>query len=231
MIVTIHQPEHIPYFGFLDKVNKSDVFVVLDDVDFKKNNFQNRNQILTPNGPKWLSIPVEMKNLENKYINARKVKDKWKQNYRNQIVEAYRKYENSEFGISLVEEMLNIESDLLIDYNMFYIQKVFNLLDINTRIVYSSTLNINSSKSQRLYDICDVLNGDSYLAGQGAINYLDTDIFSDDIKILKHSFSHPIYEQKNSNDFIPYMSSLDLIMSVGVQRLKEMLSESKKSFM
>ena len=70
MIVTIHQPEHLPYFGFLDKVNKSDIFVILDDVDFNKNNFQNRNQILTQNGAKWLSIPVEMSGVKDKYINA-----------------------------------------------------------------------------------------------------------------------------------------------------------------
>jgi hypothetical protein len=231
MIITIHQPEHLPYFGFLDKINKSDIFVVLDDVDFKKNNFQNRNQILTQNGSKWLSVSVEMKNIENKHIRIREVKNNWKKNYKNQVVEAYRKYEFFNENIKIIDEVLELNSNLLIDYNMFYIDRIFQLLDINTKIVYSSTLNINSSKTQRLYDICKSLDGNSYLAGQGAIDYLDTDIFSNDIRILKHSFVHPVYEQLNSSEFIPYMSSLDILMSVGKNKLKEMLNESKKSSM
>lgn len=231
MTVTIHQPEHLPYFGFLDKINKSDVFVLLDDVDLKKNNFQNRNQILTQNGSKWVSIPIEMKNLENKHINARLIKDNWKINYRNQIVEAYKKYDYFKIGISIVDEMLNLDSNLLIDFNMFYIQKLLDVLSINTKLIMSSSLSIKTTKTQRLYDICKLLDGSSYLAGQGSIDYLDENIFKNDIKLIKHNFSHPIYEQKNSNEFIPYMSSLDFIMSVGIDRLKEMLNESKKSFM
>lgn len=231
MIVTIHQPEHLPYFGFLDKVNKSDVFVVLDDVDFKKNNFQNRNQILTPNGAKWLSIPVEMSGVDDKYINARKIKGDWKQSYINQIIEAYKKYDFFNQGFQLIEEMLNIESNLLVEYNLKYTKKLFELLDIDTELVYSSNLNIQTTKTQRLYDICKSLGGTKYLAGQGAIDYLDEIVFKDDMKLLKHTFVHPRYEQRNSSEFVPYMSSLDFIMSIGIDNLKEMLYESKKSFM
>jgi len=231
MIITIHQPEHLPYFGFLDKVNKADIFVILDDVDFKKNNFQNRNQILTSNGPKWLGIPVETKGLENKFINARKIKGEWKISYKNRVVEAYRKYEYFDVGKNIVEEMLDMDSELLIDYNMFYINKIFKLLSIDTKIVYSSKLDIQTVKTQRLYDICKSLRGTSYLAGQGAIDYLDETVFQHDIQLKKHTFIHPQYKQNNSNNFIPYMSSLDIIMSIGIDGLKEKLDESKESLL
>lgn len=231
MIITIHQPEHLPYFGFLDKVNKSDVFIILDDVQFKKNNFQNRNQILTENGTKWLTIPVEMKNIENKDINQRKIKDNWKSKYINQVTDAYKKYDFFEENISLVEDMLSVESEFLIDFNMHYIETLFKKLDIKTSILLSSTLEVNTFKTQRLYDICKILEADAYLAGQGAIEYLDSSIFSSDVQILQHSFSHPLYKQKNSENFTPYMSSLDLIMSMGTKKLKEYLDESKKNSM
>ncbi len=231
MIVTIHQPEHLPYFGFLDKVNKSDLFVILDDVDFKKNNFQNRNQILTPNGAKWLSIPVEMSGIENKHINARKVKADWKQSYKNQVMEAYRKYKFFNEGFCIIKEMLEVESEFLMEYNLKYIKKLFELLEINTKLVYSSNLNIQTTKTQRLYDICKSLGATRYLAGQGAIEYLDETVFKNDIEILKHTFIHPKYSQVNSNEFVPYMSSLDFVMSVGIDKLKELLNESKKSSM
>jgi hypothetical protein len=231
MIITIHQPEHLPYFGFLDKVNKSDIFVVLDDVDFKKNNFQNRNQILTLSGSKWLTVAVEMKNIENKYIKYKKTKDEWKIKYRNQVVEAYRKYDYFDDGLKIIDNMLSIESNLLIDFNLVYIRNIFSLLNIDTEFVLSSSLNIKTTKTERLYDICKALDGTSYLAGQGAIDYIDDFFFKKDVKLLKHTFNHPKYKQLNSNEFIYCMSSLDFIMSVGIDKLKEMLDESKKSIL
>lgn len=223
MIVTIHQPEHLPYFGFIDKVNKADIFVILDDVQFKKNNFQNRNQILTPYGAKWISIPVEMKNIENKNINARIVKEDWKENYRNKIVENYKKYPYFEIGMKLIDNMLSVDSNLLIDYNIRYINDIFSLLDVNTNIIFSSSFNITTTKTQRLYDICKDLDATAYLAGQGAIDYLDENIFKSDIKLLKHNFTHPTYKQLNSKEFVPYMSSLDILMSVGIDRFRRFL--------
>ncbi len=227
MIVTIHQPEHLPYLGLLDKINKSDIFVVLDDVYFKKNNFQNRNQILTKNGSKWLSIPVEMKNIQDKNINMRKVKNNWKDDYRNKIVDSYKTHPFFNENILWIDEMLSINSEKLIDYNMYIIKRIFDLIGINTKIVFSSELEVSTVKTQRLYDICKKLNATDYLAGQGAIDYLDIEIFND-INILKHDFVHPEYSQLNSDTFIPYLSSLDTLMNVGNRRLKEMMNEQTK---
>lgn len=227
MIVTIHQPEHLPYFGFLDKANKSDIFVMLDDVNFKKNNFQNRNKILTPNGIKWLGIPVEMKNLDDKYINARKVTSNWKEKYKNQIVEAYKKADYFKEGFWIIENMLNLDSEFLIDYNMFYIDNIFIQLNIKAKLVFSSSLNIETTKTQRIYDICKILNASSYLAGTGSIDYLNSDIFKSDVEILHNSFEHPKYNQIHSKDFIPLMSSLDFIMNIGVKGLREKLNGKK----
>ena len=61
MIVSVHQPQFLPWLGYFDKIARSDCFVVLDTVQFKKNEFQNRNKILTPTGPQWLTVPVEYK--------------------------------------------------------------------------------------------------------------------------------------------------------------------------
>ena len=222
MIVTIHQPEHMPYFGFFDKVNKADVFVVLDDVQFKKNNFQNRNQILTANGPKWLTIPVEMKNIKNKNINCRQTKSKWKDTYRNKIVETYRKHTYFVENLIWIDEIISIQSYKLIDYNIAIIKEVFKMLNIKTQIIYASDLNIKTLKTQRLYDINKMLNSTHYLAGQGAIDYLEAEVFSD-INIIRHEFVHPIYRQGNSSDFISYMSVLDLLMNIGKEKLTKLI--------
>jgi len=224
MIVTIHQPEHMPYFGFLDKVNKADVFVILDDVQFKKNNFQNRNQILTHNGPKWLSIPVQMKNVINKNINNRKTIANWKETYRNKLVHTYKKHAYFDETIEWIDEILLIQSNKLIDYNLAILKTMFKILNIKTEIIYASDLNIQTQKTQRLYDINKMLNATHYLAGQGAIDYLDVDIFKD-IKILKHELTHPVYTQYDASTFTPFMSSLDFFMNIGTDKLSRLLNE------
>ena len=224
MTITIHQPEHFPYYGFLDKVNKADVFVILDDVQFKKNNYQNRNQILTSNGSKWLGIPVEMKNVKIKDINKRKVQLNWKSDYINKIMQTYKKHPYFDENMLWINEILSSDSDKLIDYNMKIIEKTFELININTRVIYSSDLQINTSKTQRLYDICKKINATDYLAGQGSIDYLDRSVFSD-VNIIKHEFVHPLYNQYNADKFVAYMSSLDFLMNIGKDRLRELLNE------
>ena len=63
MIVSIHQPNYLPWLGFFDKIKRSDLFVIFDDVQFPrgKKHFGHRNQIKTPNGAKWLSVPIKNK--------------------------------------------------------------------------------------------------------------------------------------------------------------------------
>ncbi len=58
MIVSIHQPAYLPWLGYLDRIARSDLFIFLDNVQFERNSFTNRNQIKTANGPVWLTVPV-----------------------------------------------------------------------------------------------------------------------------------------------------------------------------
>lgn len=212
MIVTIHQPDHLPYLGVLDKINKADIYVLLDDVDFKKHNFQNRNKISTKYGPKWLTIPVKH---TRKHINKQEVVAHWKQHYRNKVVEAYRKHPYFEQGITLIDEMLAQDSNLLIDYNMCYLKRILALLEIKTQIVASSALNVTTKKSQKLYDICERLQATHYLAGSNASSYMDFSLFEGKIQVLNHTHNVPK----------PYMSSLDFIMCNGIDELKSVISK------
>ena len=227
MIITIHQPEHMPYWGFLDKINKSDKFVILDDVQFKKNNYQNRNRILTQGKIKWLSIPVKIKGRFGVLINECEASSDWKDNYKNQLFGAYSKHPFFQENIVWIEEMLAINSERLVDYNNFIIRHLLNKLEVKTDIIFSSGLNIKTSSSDRLLDICQVLNGDSYLAGKGAIDYLDKSIFEDKIELISHNFEHPVYPQKYSSEFERNLSILDMLMNIGFEKTKEFLHLKK----
>jgi hypothetical protein len=221
MRITIHQPEHLPYFGLLDKINKSDIFVVLDDVQYVKSNFQNRNKILTKNGVKWLTIPIN-KNGRFKTILEQETFGDWKVRYKNKVIESYRKYDHFEEGFYLIDSMLSINSNKLLDYNLFYIKQLKESLKIKTEIVLSSSLNVKETSSKRIQEICKCFPTTEYIAGPASKNYLN----NIDIKIINHESKFQPYLQKNSSIFIPMLSSLDIIMSVGLNQLSIMLSNS-----
>ena len=221
MKITIHQPEHLPYFGFLDKINKADTYVVLDDVQYTKSNVQNRNRILTKNGVKWLTVPINRKGWF-KPIQEQRIPGDWKLKYRNLIISAYKEYDYFDEGISIIDNMLDISSNKLIDYNMFYIKTMIKLLSINTRVIFSSNLNIQSTGSQRIKDICDTLSAKTYISGPNSRNYLS----NVDLEIANHQSTFIPYNQKNSNQFVPALSSLDIIMSTGISNLSIMLRNS-----
>lgn len=215
MIVTIHQPEHLPYFGFLDKVKKADLLVLLDDVQFKKNNFQNRNRILTPLGVRWLTVPVNLRGFLNGQFADICTAGEWKTKYRAQIYEAYHKHPYFDEQMPWIDEMLKMSSDKVIDYNLFAIRRLLTILRIDTPVVLSSEMEIGTTKTQRLYDICHKCGATAYLAGQGAMDYLDVGVFGGGIGIIKHEFAHPTYNQRNQSYFVSHLSIVDALMNIG----------------
>jgi hypothetical protein len=91
MIVAVHQPQYLPWLGYFDKINRADIFVLLDNVQFKKNEWQNRNRIKTANGRQWLTVPVMYKYPQ--LINEVEInnKDKWQHRQRQAIISNYKK--------------------------------------------------------------------------------------------------------------------------------------------
>lgn len=84
-VITIHQPEHMPWLGFFNKMLKSEIFVILDNVQFEKNNYQNRNRILGNNGAQWLNVPTETKGHMDKTIREIKIANTTQPNWKKNI--------------------------------------------------------------------------------------------------------------------------------------------------
>src|SRR5436190_18540892 len=59
MLVAMHQPDHLPWIGFFQKILRADLFVLLDDVQFSRGDFQNRNRVKGPVSVQWLTVPVD----------------------------------------------------------------------------------------------------------------------------------------------------------------------------
>lgn len=169
MKIAIHQPEHFPYMGFFQKMKEADLFVILDDVQYTKNNFQNRNKFLNKNGiEEWFTVELEP-NSSKKLINDIKVSNnyKWKKTIITKLQNNFKKDFTQIY-----------DSDKLVDINLNSIRYCMKELNINTPIRLSSELNLQSRSSQRLADICKHFGATEYISGVGGKNYLDESVFS-----------------------------------------------------
>jgi hypothetical protein len=178
MIVTIHQPEHFPYMGFFQKMERADLFVILDNVNYRKNYYQNRNKFLNKNKvEEWFSIPVE-KGATKKWIKEVKVNSDvfWKKKLLNKL------------KLNFKQDFSKIyDSDSLIDINIKSIKWGREKLNIKTPMVYASELNVNGAKSELLANLCKELKATEYLSGPSGKDYLKKEYFTD----IKISYYNP----------------------------------------
>ncbi len=219
MKIAIHQPNYLPYLGFFDKMNKADVFVIYDDAQFNKEDFQHRNKIRIFNGWKWLTVPVEKKRIpirEIKIRNSLLTKGQmWNDVHLSMLKENYinsREFQNYESGI---EAIYMSDYEYLFDLNMSLIDFLMKSFGLKTKIVFSSEFDFKTKSTERLVDIVDCLDGDVYISGPCGKNYLDTSLFeTKDISVEYQDFRHPVYEQCYES-FEPNMASIDALFSIG----------------
>jgi hypothetical protein len=217
MIISIHQPAYLPWLGYFDKIIRSDVFIYLDTVQLEKNSYSYRNKIKTPQGSTWLTVPLKMKGHTNNLIKDMDIDNSkhWKKKHLKNIFYNYKK---SSFFDELYPKIENLYqqdyklfSDLAYEHLLFWLQE----LDIKTKIVKSSDLDIHSKKSNLILDICKYFDADEYISGALGREYLDEDDFKEkSVEVEYQSYNHPVYRQ-SGRDFLPNMSIIDLLFNEG----------------
>jgi hypothetical protein len=122
-VLTAHQPAYLPWLGYFHKASLSHDFVVLDDVQFEKNSFINRNKIKTANGDAWLTIPVEMKGHTGRAVKEMKIEEgsDWRKKHWNSIYLSYKKAPYfSEYADFFEHYYKNITTSCLVDFIYLY---------------------------------------------------------------------------------------------------------------
>jgi|SRR3972149_3729018 len=214
MIVTIHQPDFFPWLGFFDRWQKSDIYIVLDDVQFLRCGWHHRDKIKTQNGVQWLTVPVQKKGRYHQTIKEVKInnQENWNQKHLKTIQTAYKKAPNFDLVFGKLSEIYNREYDLLIEFNMDLLRLCSKLLGINTPLVFASDFNMKSTGSQRLVDLVQSVGGKEYLTGTGARDYLEEELFKKvGIGVHWQEFEHPVYKQLHGS-FEKMLSVLDFLM-------------------
>ena len=220
MIVAVHQPQYLPWLGYFDKIDRADIFVLLDNVQFKKNEWQNRNRIKTAAGSQWLTVPVTYKfpqRIDEVGVNNR---ERWQHQQRQAILSNYRKAPYWDAVAPLLEEILTPAWEFLAPLNIFVVRKLVELLGIATPLHVASELPaFPENPDERLIAITKHFGADTYLAGSGGRDYMDLDRYEKNgIKVLFQEYRHPVYEQR-FGAFEPFMSVLDLLFNHGSESL------------
>lgn len=223
-IITIHQPENYPWLGFFNKMMLADEYIILDSVQFRKNYFQNRNQFLTKQGAIYLSVPVNFKGY--KLIKDIRIRynENWQKKHLSTIKQSYGKSKYFHEHIAFFEELYSKKFELLIDFNIYIINYIRKIFDIQVPIIKSSELQVEGSSGELLLNICKERDADIYISGRDGRNYLDPSIFdNENIKVVYHDFIHPKYNQFNAKEFVPYMNTFDILFNYSAEEAKKII--------
>ena len=166
-VVAIHQPQFLPWLGYFDKLDRSDVFCLLDTVQYKKNEFQNRNRIKTADGWQWLTVPVTYRFPQRIYeVGVNQTVD-WQRKHLQALKTNYSKAPYFGTYIARFEEFYQQSYELLAEVNVACIRLLMDLLGLKSKVVLSSSLQVETEDpTLRLVEICQALDGDTYLSGR-----------------------------------------------------------------
>lgn len=227
--VAILQSSYIPWKGYFDIIRNVDEFVLLDDVQFTRRDWRNRNRIKTRNGPLWLTIPVQVKNKYHQLIKDTRINgNSWANQHLTSIEHHLGKCMHFKTCrpvlSSLYEEAM--EHELLSSVNYLFIKRICELLSISTPLRWSSEFELHPEKSRKLLNICKDLSADVYVSGPAAKDYLDCKIFEDEgVSVEWFDYSgFPEYEQLHP-PFEHAVSIIDLLANTG-DSAQEFLSRS-----
>ena len=218
MIVSIHQPQYLPWLPYFLKIEESDLFIFLDSVDFQKNGLQNRNQIKSSRGTQWLTVPVKQ-NFGQKIVNTKIVKSNpWRKKHWQTIQQNY--FKAHAFG-QFKEELEHFYSrdwEQLSDLNIELTSLMLKWLGINVDTQKSSQMKATGTASDLVLNLCHEVGATHYLTGTGGLNYLKLGDFEKggiivDVQKLMLPKKYPQQFQKVG--LINDLSALDLILNCG----------------
>lgn len=217
----ISQSNYIPWKGYFDMIASVDVFVVYDEVQYTKNDWRNRNLIKTKNGLQWLTIPVKQESLSQTICETEVYNTNWKKKHIGSLQSNYGKALFFKQFKERIFKIYELSSSSLSEINLRFIKEICAILEIDTRIIDSRSLNLSGDKQQRLVQACQKLNADTYLSGPAAKSYIDEDFFaSNQIKLEWMDYSgYKTYNQLYP-PFKHEVSILDLIFNEGANAKK-----------
>ena len=223
MIVAAHQPHYMPWLGYLDKMAKADLFVVMDDLQYEAQNFQNRQRIKLHSGAQWLTVPLERgaqsdRICDKRIDNAGSRRQHWQ---RRSWLTIEINYRRAPYWARYADELRAVYAQpwvSLLELDMKMLDLARTWLDIRTPVVRASALGLTGLKTDRLIDMCRKTGARCYLSGGGgSTGYLDVERMGRaGIGVIWQHFEHPRYPQRYPEvGFVSHLGFLDLLFNCG----------------
>lgn len=223
--VAIVQSNYIPWKGYFDLIRSVDEFVLLDCVQYTRGDWRNRNRIVTPRGPRWLTIPVSSRRHFDRSIDEIEIAGPW---HRDHWARLGRNYAAAPCFEETAPHLKALYDDVARETNLSRINAAFitgicKLLGITTRITSSRDYNAPGIKTDRLLSICTALGATEYLSGPAAKLYLEEGKFQAyGIAVTYADYSgYPEYPQ-SCRPFEHGVSIVDLLFNTGSAALRYM---------
>jgi hypothetical protein len=216
--VAILQSNYIPWKGYFDLIAAVDEFILYDDMQYTRRDWRNRNQIKTPQGVQWLTIPVQVKGRYHQKIRETEIDgSEWSSAHWKALAQNYRRSPHYDEIAAWLEPLYSSAPDrYLSGLNRRFIEAVCTYLGIQTRITNSWDFTSLEGKTERLVDLCLQACATEYISGPSAKDYIDESMFSDSgIKLTWFEYSdYPVYPQL-WGEFTHNVSIIDLIFNCG----------------
>jgi len=223
--VAIVQSNYIPWKGYFDLIAAVDEFVLYDDMQYTRRDWRNRNQIKTPQGVAWLTVPVKVKGKYHQTIRETEIDELgWGGSHWKSIVLNYRKAPYFDEIANLIEPIyLRSDHRFLSQLNRDFLEIICRYLGISTRITNSWDYDLVDGKSERLAELCLQVGATEYISGPAARTYIDEDVFkARDLKLSWFDYhGYPEYPQL-WGEFVHAVTILDLLFNCGKDSPKYM---------
>lgn len=226
--IAILQPNYIPWKGYFDLIAAVDEFILYDDTQYTKRDWRNRNQIKTPQGKTWLTIPVDVKGKYEQQIKDVSIADQsWADKHLNSLKHSYGKApyfkEYEEELVSAYRQAGALQS--LCEVNKLFTDFICGWLGIGTKITWSSDYGVAGEREDKLLALCKACGAGEYLSGPAAKDYIPDNYFeAEGVKLFYADYEHyPVYEQLHG-DFDHYVSVFDLLFMTGNKARDYMIS-------
>lgn len=214
-ILSCLQPTYLPWIPFFERIILSDIFIILDDVEFSKNSNHNRNFIKNNSEKLLLTVPVKYKNrilIKDIEIDNKK---NWKHKHWQSIKQIYGKLPFFNSFSEKLEKIYSRDWTYLSSLNIEIIKFFVDYFDIKTNLFLSSNINVKGTSNQKLINLCKYFDASSFVVKENTEHYHPKNIFLDNgIKFKYLTYNKFNYKQQGNN-FIPDLSVLDYASNNG----------------
>jgi hypothetical protein len=226
--IAIMQPYFFPYIGYFQLINSVDEFIIYDNIQYTKKGWINRNRILCNGSDKLITLPLK-KDSDFKDVFERKLSDTWiddRNKILNLIKTSYRKAPFFNDVFEIVQKCLLYDNQNLFNFIFNSIKIINEYLEIKTKMILSSSVNIDHSlkSKHKVIAICKEMNATTYINAIGGVDLYDKDEFLENKIFLNFIKSNSLNYKQFDNEFIPWLSIIDVMMFNSKNRVMELIN-------